>query len=1032
MPSPGETLICVQQRAARWVEFDVHWYRKTYAIGPTVEDLLANYLTEGQRLGRSPNVFFDEAFYLRRHPNVAKAVREGSYRSGFDHYCRDGLQMYAPHWLFSPEFYRLQLPGEPPAGAYINGYDHFLRTGCGNGLMGHPLFDPAFYSTAAAWRENAVTVTRAGAYAYFLYQIHERQLDVDTSLYFDSGWYRANHPAAARAIAAGEFLCALQHYLCNDSPTAFNPLADFSEADYLSRYPDVAEAVANGTFLNGYMHFLQSGVFELRSPSRHIDLRSYWTHNDTVRRAVRSRTVRDAFAHVLTQGRAAPPMHADSPPIQNTARALFAARARHLLPLYGRQKLDFTISGPPICSAVVVLLNGLHLALQAISSLRQNHPGDIELILVDPGSVDDVRQVERYVIGARLLQFTDDIGLVRACNVALGSATADRLLYLSSDARLATGAVAAALARLDRDPSIGAVGGKIIGSDEIVQEAGGIVWRDGSIAGYMNGAAPLAPEAGFVRDVDFCSIACLVVRTALVRCLGGLDVSIAPDRLASADLGLRIRQSGYRVVYDPSVMLHRYAAAEPVDFEDLRDKQGGQRTVLFDKHRAALRSHYAASAAALPFARAADRGHRRVLFIEDTVPLRVPGSSYLRANDIIGVMCALDYQVTVFPMEATEDDPAAIAADFPDTAEILHDHSHKDFRAFLASRPGYYDAIWVSRTANLDHIRSVLDDAALIPARTRIILDAEAVAVTQEMVRARASGQQVMESLSDALRCKFRNALRCHEVLAVSEQESRLLSSIGLPNVHVLSTMRDVAPTLQPWRKRSGLLFVGDVRGGGTPDLDALCWFVDEVLPLIEAELGHETQLTVVSDLSPWMTLERIAENSRIVLLGPVSKLTPLYDSHRVMVAPARFSAGNSYKVYEAASFGVPVVATSLLSDRMGWMDDSELLAADTDDALGFAARVVALYRSEVLWKRLRQAAMARLRRDNRRDAYAQKIRAVLPAHDSGDRGGMPLTPHGLRPDRQSSNTQPRERSSTSPDDFSAPSRAARQRPLCL
>ncbi len=1002
MPSPGETLIPVQQRAARWVEFDVHWYRKTYSIDLSVEDPLADYLAEGQRLGRSPNAFFDEAFYLRRYPDVAQSVREGCYRSGFDHYCRDGLSMCSPHWLFSPEFYRLQFPGGPATGPYANGYDHFLCVGCGNGLTGHPLFDPAFFSIAAKRRGNAVPATLADAYARFVYQLHEQHADADTSLYFDNAWYLARYPSVAHAIAAGQFVCALQHYLCNDSPTAFDPLAEFSEAHYLSRYADVAEAVTNGTFLNGYMHFLQVGVFELRSPSRHIDLRSYWTHNDSARRAVHSKTVRDAFAHVLAKGWVQGLTNADSAPIPNNARALFATQARNLLPLYGRQPVDFTMSGPPICSAIVVLMDGLHLALQAIASLRQNHPGDIELILVDPGSADDVRQVERYVSGASLLHFRDDIGLVTACNVALGSATADRLLYLASDARLAAGAVAAAMARLDRDPSTGAVGGKIIGSDEMVREAGGIIWRDGTTASYMSGAAPLRPEAEFVRDVDFCSIACLMVRTALVRRLGGLDVAIASEHLAAADLGLRIHQSGYRVVYDPSVVLHRYGDADADNFEDLRDQESGRRTVLLDKHAATLRMHYAGSTAALAFARAADRHHRRVLFIEDTVPLRVPGSSTLRANDIIGIICALDYQVTVFPMQATEADPAAMAADFPDTAEILHDHSHEDFRAFLAGRPGYYDAIWVSRTANLELIRSVLDDAALVPASTRIILDIEALAATQEMVSARATGQPATDSLLESLKRKLHNALGCHELLVASEQESRLLSDVGLPGVHVLSAMRDVTPTLQPWEERSALLFVGDL-SGETPDLDGLCWFVDEVLPLIEAELGHETQVTVASDLSPWVTLERIAENSRVVLTGPIFKLTPLYNSHRVMVAPARFSEGLPYKIYEAASFGVPIVTTSLLCEQMGWTDDSELLAADTDDAPGFAARVVALYRSEVLWERLRQAAMARLRRDNARDAYAQKIRAVLPAHDSGDHGGVPLTPHRLQPARRES-----------------------------
>ena len=71
------------------------------------------------------------------------------------------------------------------------------------------------------------------------------------------------------------------------------------------------------------------------------------------------------------------------------------------------------------------------------------------------------------------------------------------------------------------------------------------------------------------------------------------------------------------------------------------------------------------------------------------------------------------------------------------------------------------------------------------------------------------------------------------------------------------------------------------------------------------------------------------------------------------------------------------------VQEKTGWTDDRELLVADADDPSGFASRVVALYRSEALWNRLRRAAMARLRRDNGRESYAEKIGAVLPAHDS-------------------------------------------------
>jgi O-antigen biosynthesis protein len=106
-----------------------------------------------------------------------------------------------------------------------------------------------------------------------------------------------------------------------------------------------------------------------------------------------------------------------------------------------------------------------------------------------------------------------------------------------------------------------------------------------------------------------------------------------------------------------------------------------------------------------------------------------------------------------------------------------------------------------------------------------------------------------------------------------------------------------------------------------------------------------------------------------------------------VVIAPTRFAAGTPYKVYKAASFGVPVVATSLLREQLGWRDGVELLSAEADDAAGFAAKVVALYRSEALWTGLRDAAADRLLRDNGREAYVRVLRDLLPANSQSKQG---------------------------------------------
>jgi glycosyltransferase involved in cell wall biosynthesis len=120
---------------------------------------------------------------------------------------------------------------------------------------------------------------------------------------------------------------------------------------------------------------------------------------------------------------------------------------------------------------------------------------------------------------------------------------------------------------------------------------------------------------------------------------------------------------------------------------------------------------------------------------------------------------------------------------------------------------------------------------------------------------------------------------------------------------------------------------------------------------------------------------------------GMVADLEPLYDAHRLFVAPTRFAAGIPYKIYEAASYGLPVIASQLLCRQMGWENGQELLAADIADPADFAQRLVALYRDEALWRQLRANALDRLCRENAPEGYVETIRRILqpvPTRETG------------------------------------------------
>ena len=322
-------------------------------------------------------------------------------------------------------------------------------------------------------------------------------------------------------------------------------------------------------------------------------------------------------------------------------------------------------------------------------------------------------------------------------------------------------------------------------------------------------------------------------------------------------------------------------------------------------------------------------------------------------------------------------DPARVFADLPDTAEVMYDRSLADLPAFLQQRAGYYDTIWISRAHNLDKAMPALQAACTDPNRATVVLDSEAVFALRELARATLTGAPF--DLDRALRTEFANAWFCQRVVAVTDAEAAILRGrVGLPDVAVLGTACNPAPTHRDYAERSGLLFVGAMHQADSPNLDALGWFVDAVLPRLAARLGAAARLTVAGYTGPGIALRRWRGHPQIELLGEVADLTPLYDSHRVFVAPARFAAGAPYKVYEAASHGLPVVASDLLRDQLGWRDGVELLAADPGDPDGFAARIAGLYGSRRLWQALRAQALARLARDHEQAGYRARLGDIL------------------------------------------------------
>ena len=218
-----------------------------------------------------------------------------------------------------------------------------------------------------------------------------------------------------------------------------------------------------------------------------------------------------------------------------------------------------------------------------------------ELILVDDASPDHAASLVDSVPGVRLIRLSKNVGYLGACNAGAAAARGRHLLLLNNDTEVRPGFLDA-LVRLLDDKSVGVVGSKLVYPDGRLQEAGGIIFRDGTGWNYGRGESPSRFEYAFVREVDYCSGASLLVRGELWQSLGGFDERYSPAYYEDVDLCFSAREAGYRVLYQPaSVVIHHEGASHGTD-----TASGTKRYQEINRHKFVDKWHDELAAQQLP------------------------------------------------------------------------------------------------------------------------------------------------------------------------------------------------------------------------------------------------------------------------------------------------------------------------------------------------------------------------------------------------------------------------------------------------
>jgi len=973
--------------------FDIEWYVHRYLNGDFKQDAFNHYVLNEHTGNVDPNPYFDTKYYRSQRP------RESSEDFNIQHYIDRGDESgIQPNVLFSPSFYRLASEDLAYyAGTTLQHYieygkneerrthllfnknwyaknypdvldfqieplHHFIRFGIREGRNPHPLIDIDFIKQQLKIDDLQVE------------QIVDRLArttelnNIDPHLSFVSEYYGGATPGFDNSSHP------LIHYLGSARQSGC-PNEVFSSSWYLAKYRDVADEQ-----LNPLEHYIAFGWREGRDPSEKFDTDWYLANNlDIDPNAI------DPLSHFVRYGREENRL--TKPPY----REIFSSNSEDFKALMDRQsiirlqcflrsqsRICFPDTNNAILTIIIVLFNKAHLTFDCLQSLKNNiDPAAVpyRVIIFDNASSDHTATLLETVDNATVISSETNIGYLRAVSKCVENARSDYILLLNNDTYVPHGSTERAIATLRSDHSIGAVGAKLILPNGVLQEAGSIIWSDGSCHGYLRNFDPAYFAANFTRDVDYCSGAFLMTRRELYMRVGGFDEVYAPAYYEETDLCAKFQENGHRVVYDPMVEIIHYEFGSAVSTERALQLQRVNKEKFYSKHKKLLSEKLVADQANILNARAAGKRQIKMLFIDDKVPYISLGSGFPRARAMLNLMAKMGIMLTLLPTDDSQHEWASIRACLDDRIEVAFGYPRGNIDAFLAERVGYYDIIAVSRPHNMEALLGTSYMSRAERELPFIWYDAEALFSYREIAR-RVIFRETSVERSDSrlVQDELDLSSAAQIISCVSDREAALFQLHGKMAVrlgHLLD--RNLGPADFHFRK--DFLFVGGLADELTPNTDSIIWFIDHIWPLITKQLSSARLVLVGTNKSREIT-RRLSE--MVVSVGRQEDIEAVYNASRVFIAPTRFSAGIPHKVHEAAAAGLPCVVTSQLAEQLSWSHGSQLMVAD--DPHQFAEYCIELYSDEDLWKRIRSGASNAILKDCGENHYVEAIERIIDA----------------------------------------------------
>ncbi|MCR4674788.1 MAG: glycosyltransferase [Lachnospiraceae bacterium] len=604
------------------------------------------------------------------------------------------------------------------------------------------------------------------------------------------------------------------------------------------------------------------------------------------------------------------------------------------------EKLILPECDKPKVTIIIPVYNQFEYTYNCIHSILDN-VGDVsyEVVLGDDCSTDETADISKYVENIIVSRTKNNVRFLLNVNKAVECAKGEYIVLLNNDTQVQEGWLESLINVLDKDEYVGMVGSKLVYPDGKLQEAGGIVFSDGSGWLYGNGLNPNMPEYNYVKEVDYISGASVMIRKYLWNKIGGFDEQYVPAYYEDTDLAFEVRKCGYKVMYQPqSVVVHFEGMSNGTDVTTGLKKYQIENQKKFQKKWKTELQKQAKNKNELFTARERNCNHKTVLFIDHYVVQMDKDAGSKSTFFYMRLLQEKGYTVKFVGDNYYQDEPYTTILQQMGF-EVLYgtwykehfwnwmDQNHENIDFVFANRP-HVTVKYIDKLKQYPNIKVIFFGHDLHYLRLQREYEIE-------------KNNSLLADIKLNKEREYSIMRKSDVVYYPSTVETQMVKKED-PSINVktlpLFVYDDVKERVcDNFDQREGILFVGGF--GHPPNADAVLWFIKEVYPIIKEKV--DIPFYVVGSRPSEEILSLDGDGVSILGFVEEEELERLYLNTKMVVIPLRYGAGVKGKILEALYYGCPVVTTSVGAEGVEGIDKVTIIR---DDAVSFANSILNLY----------------------------------------------------------------------------------------